>query len=88
MTNFPKDDYILLTEWEKHYSYPKLSTLRHLVFHAKTNGFDKVVRRIGSRVLIKVSAFFEWVEEQNGFAPTNENKEGTNEKENWFKDGG
>lgn len=63
-----KTDLILLTDWEKYYSYPKISTLRSLVFHAETNGFKKVIRRINRRILIKVSAFYEWVEEQNGFA--------------------
>ena len=82
MSNINKEEYILLTEWNKYYSYPKLSTLRHLVFHAETNGFKKVVRRINSRVLIKVSAFFDWIEEQNGFAPTNERKDGANEEKN------
>lgn len=61
-------DLILLTEWEKYYSYPKISTLRSLVFHAESNGFKKVIRRINRRILIKVSAFYEWIEEQNGFA--------------------
>lgn len=62
---------ILLTDWNKYFSYPKLSTLRALVFNAETNGFAKVIRRINKRVLIKVDAFFDWVEEQNGFPPTN-----------------
>ena len=43
--------------------------LRHLVFHADRNGFDKVVKRAGRRVLIDEEAFFEWVEEQNGDGP-------------------
>ena len=63
---------VLVTDWNKYFSYPKLSTLRALVFKAETNGFDKVIRRINKRVLIKVDAFFDWVEEQNGFPPTNQ----------------
>lgn len=68
---------ILLTDWNKFFSYPKISTLRALVFNAEKNGFDKVIRRINKRVLIKVDAFFDWVEEQNGFPPAyQKDKEG------------
>lgn len=37
--------------------------LRTLIFNARSNGFDKVIRRIGGRVLIKLSAFNQWIEE-------------------------
>lgn len=45
--------------------WPPAGGLRHLVFHSKTNGFDKVVKRVGKKVLIDEKAFFEWVQEQN-----------------------
>ncbi len=57
--------FIPLTQWPKHHLWPSISGLRYLVFHAKTNGFDRVIRRAGGRVLINEDAFFEWVEEQN-----------------------
>lgn len=57
---------IPLTEWPKHHSWPPIGGLRHLVFHANENGFDKVIRRAGRRVLIDEQAFFQWLEEQNG----------------------
>jgi hypothetical protein len=56
---------IPVTEWNQHHSWPPLGGLRHLVFHADKNGFDRVIRRVGRRVLIDEQAFFEWVEEQN-----------------------
>jgi hypothetical protein len=56
---------IPLTEWPKHHPWPPLGGLRHLVFYANRNGFDKVVKRAGRRVLIDEAAFFEWLEEQN-----------------------
>jgi hypothetical protein len=56
---------IPLTEWNKHHAWPPHGGLRHLVFFAETNGFSKVVRRVGRRVLLDERAFFEWVEEQN-----------------------
>lgn len=54
-----------LTHWNRHHEWPPLGGLRHLVFHAKTNGFDKVIRRVGKKILISEPAFFQWVEEQN-----------------------
>lgn len=57
---------IPLTEWPKHHSWPPVGGLRHLVFYADENGFDKVIRRAGRRVLIDEQAFFQWLEEQNG----------------------
>jgi hypothetical protein len=57
--------YIPASDWQKHHSWPPTGGLRYLIFNAKTNGFDKVIRRVGKRVLINETAFFEWVEEQN-----------------------
>ena len=56
---------IPLTEWAKHHDWPPVGGLRHLVFFEKTNDFDKVVKRVGRRVLIDEGAFFQWVETQN-----------------------
>jgi len=56
---------IPLTEWPNYHPHPSIGGLRHLVFHAQKNGFNKVIRRIGRRVLINEAAFFEWVELQN-----------------------
>ena len=50
------------SEWPKRHSWPPIGGIRHLIFHAKTNGFDAVIRRVGRRVLIDESAFFAWVE--------------------------
>ncbi|MCM1338580.1 MAG: hypothetical protein NC191_02785 [Muribaculaceae bacterium] len=43
--------------------------LRALIFHADTNGFNKVIKRFSptgrrGKILIDVTAFFEWFEEQ------------------------
>lgn len=58
---------IPVTKWNLYHDYPTIGALRALIFNADKNGFNKVIRRIGGRVLIKEDAFFEWVEEQNGF---------------------
>ncbi len=57
--------FIPLTEWNKFHSWPPIGGLRHLVFNEKNNGFDKVIRRVGRRVLINETAFLKWVEEQD-----------------------
>jgi hypothetical protein len=56
---------IPLTDWSKYHVYPPVGGLRHLVFHSDENGFHKVVKRIGRRVLIDETAYFEWVKEKN-----------------------
>lgn len=39
--------------------------LRYLIFHADKNGFNKVIKRIGRKVLIDYNAFEEWLEDIN-----------------------
>ncbi len=52
------------SDWPDHHAWPPIGGLRHLIFHAKANGFDRVVRRVGRRVLIDEQAFFDWVRAQ------------------------
>ncbi len=56
---------IPVTKWNEYHAWPPQGGLRHLIFHAKTNGFNKVIRRAGRRVLIDEKAFFEWIEASN-----------------------
>lgn len=56
---------IPVTQWNDHHAWPPQGGLRHLIFHAKTNGFDCCIRRIGRRVLIDEDAFFAWADSQN-----------------------
>lgn len=56
---------IPLSKWNDYHPWPPKGGLRHLVFYEKTNGFEKVVRRCGRRVLIDEAAFFAWVSSQN-----------------------
>jgi hypothetical protein len=57
---------IPVTQWNDHHAWPPQGGLRHLIFHAKDNGFDACVRRVGRRVLIDEAAFFAWADTQNG----------------------
>jgi len=61
----PKTRLIPVTKWHESHEWPPIGGLRHLIFNAKSNGFDKVIKRIGRRVLIDEAAFFQWVEGQN-----------------------
>lgn len=57
---------IPLADWPKYHPWPPLGGLRHLVFHAKQNGFEKVIRRpSGKKILIDEEAFFLWVDQNN-----------------------
>lgn len=64
--HLPNTRLIPLTQWPEHHPWPPLGGLRHLVFHARSNGFDKVIKRAGRRVLLDEQAFFDWVNEQGG----------------------
>lgn len=61
-------DMCLLSDWNKYFQYPKLNSFRQMLFHNKYNGkyvgLDKTVRKIGSRIFIKISTFFEWLDNQ------------------------
>ena len=56
---------IPLTKWNDFHPWPPLGGLRHLVFHADSNGFARVVKRAGRRVLIDEAAFFKWLDDNN-----------------------
>lgn len=60
----PSRRLIPVPDWPKYHAWPPLGGLRHLIFHAKSNGFESVIKRAGRRVLIDEVAFFEWVDRQ------------------------
>jgi len=57
--------YIPVPNWERHHDWPKIGGLRNLIFNRHKNGFDKVIKKVGKRVLIDENAFFNWIEQQN-----------------------
>ena len=62
-------DLVPLSRFNEYYDYPTVGALRQLLFY-NTDGFeDKVIRRVGKRIYIKISDFKAWIEETN-------NKEG------------
>lgn len=59
-------DLVPLSRFNDHFEYPLVSTLRYHVFY-DTYGFNKkVVRKLGKRLYIKISALRDWVEETGG----------------------
>jgi hypothetical protein len=54
---------IPVTKWNDHHEWPPIGGLRHLIFNAESNGFEKVIRRIGRRVLLDEAEFFKWIDE-------------------------
>lgn len=60
-------DLMSVNDFSKKYPAFTKGALRAYIFNAETNGFKNVIRRIGARVFIKERAFFNWVEQINGF---------------------
>ena len=60
-------DLLPLSRFNDYYDYPSVGSLRQLNFYNTCGFTDKVIRRIGKRIYIKVSALREWVEETNGY---------------------
>jgi hypothetical protein len=65
MTNEEETRFIPLTDWPKYHPWPPLGGLRHLVFHAKKNGFEEVICKASGRILINEKSFFRWLNKYN-----------------------
>jgi len=56
-------DLVPLSKFQNYYDFPSVGSLRQLQFY-NTHGFaDKVIRKIGKRIYIKISALQDWIEE-------------------------
>lgn len=47
-----------VNDWARYHPWPPVGGLRHLIFHAETNGFKTAFIRVGKRVLVNESEFF------------------------------
>lgn len=56
-----KTRYITVPDWNKTHDWPSVAGLRNLIFNKDKNGFAKVIKKVGKRILIDETAFFEWV---------------------------
>ena len=61
----PETRYIPLKDWHLFHPWPSVSGLRWYAFHSKTNGFHRVLKRVGRRLLINEAEFFSWIEFKN-----------------------
>lgn len=59
--------YIQLSEWDKHHQYPSTTQFRYLLQKnkGKDSGLGKVVKKIGGKILVNETAFFDWIEKQD-----------------------
>ena len=57
-----------VSKWNIYFPYPSVASLRMLIFRAKHNGFDTVVKKVGKRNYISVSDFNTWIERQTNKA--------------------
>jgi len=56
---------IAVSDWNKFHNWPPLGGLRHIRFFCKTNGFERVFKKVGRRVLIDEKEFFAVIAEKN-----------------------
>lgn len=57
--------YLTVHQFCAQHPWPSIGGLRHLIFHADSNGLSAAIRRVGRRILIDEHAFFEWLD-RNG----------------------
>jgi len=56
--------YFTVKQLPLHYPAFTENSIRWLIFHEKTNGFCRCVRRIGRKVLIDANEFEAWIAKQ------------------------
>ncbi len=57
---------LTVPQFVERHAWATTGGIRHLIFHAKHNGFHRCIRRLGRRVLLDEDIVFAWLEEQNG----------------------
>ena len=55
---------IPLSQWNKFHVWPTTASLRRMLRKGKETGFDKVIIRVGKRIIIDEQQFFIWVKSQ------------------------
>ena len=69
MTNL--ENYFTVRQFAEKFPFTTQSGLRYYIFNASKNGFDKVIKRIGSKVLINAEAFEKWIDENQNVSNRN-----------------
>lgn len=58
------DEYLTVAQMSQRYPAFTQGSIRWLIFNANTNGFNKVVRKIGRKVVLNLCEFKRWIEKQ------------------------
>lgn len=66
IANNATNHYFTVKQLPIHYPAFTENSIRWLIFHEKTNGFYRCVRRIGRKVLIDANEFESWIARQGG----------------------
>jgi len=61
-----KPNIIPVPQWNKYYPWPPPGGMRHLIFHAETNGFAHAFFRVGRSVLVDADCFWSIAKKQGG----------------------
>ena len=64
-TNKPPP-FIPVPQWNKYYPWPPPGGMRHLIFHAETNGFGPAFFRVGRSVIVDTNCFWSIARKQGG----------------------
>ncbi len=65
---------IRLTKWVEYHGVPSEKSLRYFVVNARSNGFDKVMKKIDKKIFIDETEFFKWYEEYKKLTTTRQPK--------------
>lgn len=58
------DEYLTVTQLAQRYPAFSEASLRWLIFNAEHNGFNRVVRKIGRKVILNLQEFKNFIEQQ------------------------
>lgn len=58
------DEYVTVSQLAKRYPAFSEGSIRWLIFNSSTNGFNKVVRKIGRKVILNLHEFKKFIEDQ------------------------
>ncbi len=66
MTDNLPQPFHILTPKQLTQKYPAFTEggIRHLIFYAEKNGFNKCIRRVGAKILIIENIFLEYIDAQ------------------------
>ena len=59
-----KARFIPVSKWNDYHDYPTVSAIRNYINKSDKNGFDRVIKRKGKRILINETKMFEWINEE------------------------